>query len=250
MMGGLGRPRVHGAVSGRRGRESRSRPATPPTSRSHELSPGSVLRTRRLHQAATARAAHQLSDRAGDRGRQHLQARHALLRAARGHLPGRAGPGAADLDGLLRHRPGADRGRRGRAVRRRARISWPRALAPFEVHLVSLGKAGTAERDATERLYHELRRSGIEVLYDDRDAGPGEKFADAELLGLSRARDHRPALAGIRRGRGADPSRPRVGPRAGAGRDVAPGEVGGDDEPLAAASEAVRTLEALWQGLP
>ena len=59
-------------------------------------------------------------DRAGDRGREHLQARHPLLRAARGHLPRRLGLRAADLDGLLRHRPGAHRGRGGRAVRRRA----------------------------------------------------------------------------------------------------------------------------------
>ena len=58
-------------------------------------------------------------DRAGDRDRQHLQARHALLGAARRDLPGRVGHGAAGLDGLLRHRPGAHRGRRGRAVRRR-----------------------------------------------------------------------------------------------------------------------------------
>ena len=59
--------------------------------------------------------------RARDRGWQHLQARHALLRAAGRHLPGRGRQGAADLDGLLRHRPGPDRGRRGRAVRRRPR---------------------------------------------------------------------------------------------------------------------------------
>ena len=62
-------------------------------------------------------------------------------------------------------------------------ISWPRALAPFAVHLVSLGAAGTPEREACERVYEILLEGGIEVLYDDRDAGPGEKFADAELLG-------------------------------------------------------------------
>ena len=58
-------------------------------------------------------------DRAGDRGREHLQARHALLRAARRHLPRRGGQEPPHLDGLLRDRPGADRRRRGRAVRRR-----------------------------------------------------------------------------------------------------------------------------------
>src|SRR5439155_6881131 len=61
--------------------------------------------------------------------------------------------------------------------------SWPKALAPFAVHLVGLGGAGTPERDAAERVYDTLRDGGLEVLYDDRDAGPGEKFADAELLG-------------------------------------------------------------------
>jgi prolyl-tRNA synthetase len=62
-------------------------------------------------------------------------------------------------------------------------ISWPRALAPFAVHLVALGKPGTAERDAADALYQTLTGGGIEVLYDDRDLGAGEKFADAELLG-------------------------------------------------------------------
>jgi prolyl-tRNA synthetase len=62
-------------------------------------------------------------------------------------------------------------------------ISWPRSLAPFDVHLVSLGKPGTDEHALAERLYEELRALGLDVIYDDRDAGPGEKFADAELLG-------------------------------------------------------------------
>jgi prolyl-tRNA synthetase len=62
-------------------------------------------------------------------------------------------------------------------------IAWPRALAPFDVHLVGLGKAGSEEREAAERVYAQLREAGLDVLYDDRDAGPGEKFADAELLG-------------------------------------------------------------------
>ena len=63
-------------------------------------------------------------------------------------------------------------------------IVWPRAIAPWLVHLVALGKAGQPEREAADRLYDELReRIGAEVLYDDRDAGPGEKLTDAELLG-------------------------------------------------------------------
>jgi prolyl-tRNA synthetase len=63
-------------------------------------------------------------------------------------------------------------------------ISWPRSLAPFDVHLVGLGREGSEEREAAERLYGELREAGLDVLYDDRDAGPGEKFADAELVGV------------------------------------------------------------------
>ncbi len=62
-------------------------------------------------------------------------------------------------------------------------IVWPRALAPWQIHLVSLAKAAEPEREAAERLYEELRAAGAEVLYDDRDAGPGEKLTDAELLG-------------------------------------------------------------------
>jgi prolyl-tRNA synthetase len=62
-------------------------------------------------------------------------------------------------------------------------ISWPRALAPWDVEIVALGKAGSEELAAAEGLYRELRAIGLDVLLDDRDAGPGVKFADAELLG-------------------------------------------------------------------
>src|SRR3954447_17516128 len=62
-------------------------------------------------------------------------------------------------------------------------ISWPRSLAPWDVELVGLGKPGSEEHGLAERLYDELREAGLDVLYDDRDAGPGEKFADAELVG-------------------------------------------------------------------
>jgi prolyl-tRNA synthetase len=51
------------------------------------------------------------------------------------------------------------------------------------VHVVTLGKAGSEERAVSDRIYDELREAGLQTLYDDRDAGPGEKFADAELLG-------------------------------------------------------------------
>ena len=62
-------------------------------------------------------------------------------------------------------------------------IVWPAALAPWQVQLVSLAKADEPEREAADSLYDSLREGGAEVLYDDRDAGPGEKLTDAELLG-------------------------------------------------------------------
>jgi prolyl-tRNA synthetase len=62
-------------------------------------------------------------------------------------------------------------------------IVWPQAIAPWQVHLVSLAKAGEPEREAADKLYEQLLEAGAEVLYDDRDAGPGEKLTDAELIG-------------------------------------------------------------------
>jgi prolyl-tRNA synthetase len=62
-------------------------------------------------------------------------------------------------------------------------ISWPRAIAPFDVELVTLGKPGSDERELADRLYGELQDTELQTLYDERDAGPGEKFTDAELLG-------------------------------------------------------------------
>jgi prolyl-tRNA synthetase len=59
----------------------------------------------------------------------------------------------------------------------------PLAVAPYQVALVALArKPETQER--TEQLYRDLQRAGVEVLYDDRDASPGVKFADADLRGL------------------------------------------------------------------
>jgi prolyl-tRNA synthetase len=62
-------------------------------------------------------------------------------------------------------------------------ISWPRTMAPFDVELVSLGKPGTDERALSDKLYLELEAAGLQTLYDEREIGPGEKFAEAELLG-------------------------------------------------------------------
>ncbi len=62
-------------------------------------------------------------------------------------------------------------------------IVWPLALAPWPIHLVALGKAGEETVEAADRIYEELCDAGLEPLYDDRDAGPGQKFTDAELVG-------------------------------------------------------------------
>jgi prolyl-tRNA synthetase len=64
-------------------------------------------------------------------------------------------------------------------------IIWPDPLAPYHVVLIPLNLQKSARvRDAAESLYAELQAAGIEVLFDDRDARPGVKFADAELLGI------------------------------------------------------------------
>ena len=64
-------------------------------------------------------------------------------------------------------------------------IIWPAPIAPFQVVLVPLNlHKSDRVRAATDRLYAELSEAGIEVLLDDRDARPGVKFADAELLGI------------------------------------------------------------------
>ncbi len=59
-------------------------------------------------------------------------------------------------------------------------IIWPETVAPFQVHLLGLGKNKEAEK-----IYDDLRKNNVEVLYDDRDdASAGEKFADADLIGI------------------------------------------------------------------
>jgi prolyl-tRNA synthetase len=64
-------------------------------------------------------------------------------------------------------------------------IIWPGPLAPFDVVLVPINMHRSDDvREAAEALYAELAESGLEVLLDDRDARPGVKFADAELIGV------------------------------------------------------------------
>ena len=60
-------------------------------------------------------------------------------------------------------------------------IVWPTKIAPFQVHLLLLGEKA---KDFANDVYKTLTSKGVEVLYDDRDARAGEKFADADLIGI------------------------------------------------------------------
>ena len=62
-------------------------------------------------------------------------------------------------------------------------IAWPRSLAPYDVHLVPIQAAGEQALAVADRLAESLDGRGVRVLLDDRDRRPGEKFADADLLG-------------------------------------------------------------------
>ena len=64
-------------------------------------------------------------------------------------------------------------------------IVWPDSVAPYQVHLVHVGKEGDGTKAKAEALYAELTSAGVEVLYDDRDGlGAGVKFKDADLIGI------------------------------------------------------------------
>ena len=64
-------------------------------------------------------------------------------------------------------------------------LTWPSEVAPFQVHLSALGGGRSPEvAEAADRLHERLAEAGVEVLYDDRDASAGVKFADADLLGI------------------------------------------------------------------
>lgn len=63
-------------------------------------------------------------------------------------------------------------------------ITLPKAIAPFEVSLVGLNLEDPDIRRDAEQLYEDLQKAGIEVLFDDRDAPPGVKFKDSDLIGM------------------------------------------------------------------
>ena len=109
-------------------------------------------------------------------------------------------------------------------------ISWPRALAPWDVELVGLGKEGEEAVAVAERLYEELQADGLDVLYDDRSASPGEKFADAELLGC--------------------PLRLTVGRKGLEAGEVEAQVRRGREKHAVALDGAARAAAELWRGLP
>jgi prolyl-tRNA synthetase len=111
-----------------------------------------------------------------------------------------------------------------------AGISWPRAIAPFDVELVGLGKEGTEERAFADQLYGRLQELGLEVLYDERDAGPGEKFIDAELLGC--------------------PLRVTVGRRTMGAGEVEVQLRRGRETTSVLLEDAAEEIASLWRGLP
>ena len=94
----------------------------------------------------------------GEDGRQH----HAYM--------GSYGIGITRVMGVIVEKFADDKG-----------LVWPEKIAPARVHLVQIGKESVV---AADELYDTLQQAGITVLYDDRAARPGEKFADAELLGM------------------------------------------------------------------
>ncbi len=63
-------------------------------------------------------------------------------------------------------------------------IVWNKTLAPFQIHLISINPKNEKVAQTCEDVYQQLTSAGIEVLYDDRDASPGFKFNDADLLGM------------------------------------------------------------------
>jgi len=63
-------------------------------------------------------------------------------------------------------------------------IVWPKVIAPFPVHLISISSGNADVTTEADRLYELLKENGIEALYDDRDVRAGEKFADADLIGI------------------------------------------------------------------
>jgi prolyl-tRNA synthetase len=85
---------------------------------------------------------------------------------------GSYGIGPARVMGVIVERYADDKG-----------LIWPDNIAPAKIHLIVLGDDEPV-RAAADKVYDELNEAGVEVLYDDRDAPAGAKFADADLIGI------------------------------------------------------------------
>ncbi|HVU59317.1 MAG TPA: aminoacyl--tRNA ligase-related protein [Candidatus Saccharimonadales bacterium] len=92
--------------------------------------------------------------------------------AQRSIIMGCYGIGISRLMGVLAEHFSDDKG-----------LAWPESVAPFRVHLVRLGESPEVVKQADE-LYSSLTAHGISILYDNRNIRPGEKFADADLIGI------------------------------------------------------------------
>jgi prolyl-tRNA synthetase len=95
---------------------------------------------------------------------------------------------------------------------------------------VTLGREGSEEQAFSDGLYGELQELGLEVLYDERDAGPGEKFIDAELLGC--------------------PLRVTVGRRTLGAGEVEVQLRRGREKTSVLREDAAEEIAELWRGLP
>ncbi len=87
-------------------------------------------------------------------------------------LMGCYGIGPSRLVGVIAELLGDDKG-----------LVWPEGVAPYKVYLASVGEDDTVKK-ASEDLYQKLQDANVSVLFDDRDVRPGEKFADADLIGI------------------------------------------------------------------
>ena len=61
---------------------------------------------------------------------------------------------------------------------------WPITIAPWQVHLCCVRVDIVDCKNIADKIYHDLQKAGVEVIYDDREVRPGEMFADADLLGV------------------------------------------------------------------
>ena len=124
----------------------------------------------------------------GDRGRQHLQARHGLTRTRSASLfLGEDGERHPIVMGSYGIGLGRNVACIVEAHHDEKGIAWPEEVAPYRAHLVAIGGNKDPQvLETAERLYALAEAAGPdrEILYDDREESPGVKFTDAELLGM------------------------------------------------------------------